>query len=95
MEVEVQAYQGYFREDGRFIPDSLLVKIPTNKRAIVNILDVEVVETKSRSQQQLEALDRFVDEIKSLDEQGIEPLTDEDFSALENNRVTFNRSLDL
>jgi hypothetical protein len=38
----IQTYQGYFVEDGRFVPDGLPAKIPTKRRAIVNILDDEV-----------------------------------------------------
>jgi hypothetical protein len=41
---QLQAYQGYFQADGRFVPDNLLVKIPTNKRVIVNILVDEPTE---------------------------------------------------
>ena len=35
----LQAYQGYFQEDVRFIADNIIVKIPPNKRIIINILD--------------------------------------------------------
>ena len=35
----LQAYQGYFQEDVRFIADNAIVKIPPNKRIIINILD--------------------------------------------------------
>jgi len=35
----IQTYQGYFQEDGRFIPDGILVKLPTRRRAIVNVFD--------------------------------------------------------
>ena len=45
----VQTYQGYFVEDGRFISDSALVKLPTRRRAIVNILEEEVVEVDAPS----------------------------------------------
>lgn len=38
----IQTYQGYFQEDGRFIPDNLSIPLPTRQRAIVNILDDEV-----------------------------------------------------
>lgn len=44
------------------------------------------------SQQQHDAFLRF---IKSVDAKDDEPLTDEDFADLENNRVNFNRDLDL
>jgi hypothetical protein len=35
----LQAYQGYFQENVRFIADNVIVKIPPNKRIIINILD--------------------------------------------------------
>jgi hypothetical protein len=88
----VQAYQGYFQADGRFISDSFSGQIPTGKMAIVNILDVDLIENKTRSQQQLEAFDKFVTGIRSIND---EPLTDDDFIALESNRVNFTRELDL
>ena len=34
-----QAYQGYFCEKMRFYSDNKEVKIPTNKRIVINILD--------------------------------------------------------
>ena len=39
----IQTYQGYFQEDGRFVPDGVLVKLPIRRRAIVNVFDEEVV----------------------------------------------------
>jgi len=43
----IQAYQGYFQEDGRFIADNLMVKIPINRRVIVNVLDDEAINTET------------------------------------------------
>jgi len=40
----IKAYQGYFREDGRFIANNVTVKIPANRRVIINVLDDEIVE---------------------------------------------------
>ena len=40
----IRTYQGFFQEDGRFITDGVLVKLPTKRRAIVNILDDEAAE---------------------------------------------------
>ncbi len=45
----IQTYQGYFAEDGRFIPDSLLAKIPIRRRAIVNVLDDEIVQPRQQT----------------------------------------------
>ena len=33
----VQTYQGYFTEDGRFVHDGINIKLPTRRRAIVNV----------------------------------------------------------
>ena len=46
----VQTYEGYFVEDGRFIPDGALVKLPLRRRAIVNIFDDEVANDKETIQ---------------------------------------------
>ena len=75
----IQAHKGYFKGDVQFFSvDSLLVKIPTEKQITI-LWDDEPVETKTKSQLQLEALERFVEANKALDEQGIEPLDDEFF----------------
>jgi hypothetical protein len=91
MENMIQTYQGYFKEDGRFIPDSLLVNLPARRRAIVNILEEEVVEKKTKSQKQLEALDRLLVGLAAIDD---EPF-DEEFDAIINQGVNFSRELDL
>lgn len=41
----IQAYQGHFKDDGRFIADNKIVKIPTNRRVIINVLD-EIIDTE-------------------------------------------------
>ena len=46
----------------------------------------------SRSQQQLEAINQFLDTIRAIDD---ESLTDEDFAALEKNRFHFDRDTGL
>ena len=33
----IQTYQGYFTEDGRFVHDGISIKLPTRRRAIVNV----------------------------------------------------------
>ena len=82
----LRALQGYFRS-GRFIP-SEPVEIPDNVEVYVMITDRELQPTKARSQRQLEAFNRFVSAINAIDD---EPLTDEDFSELENNRANLGR----
>ena len=38
----IRTYQGYFLEDGQFITYGLLVKLPTKRRTMVNILNDDV-----------------------------------------------------
>ena len=47
----LQAYQGYFQEDVRFIADNVIVKIPPNKRIIINVLD-EIVDMEAEPNEQ-------------------------------------------
>ena len=58
----LQAYQGYFREDGRFYVDNREVVIPTNKRVIINILDDEKSNTDN---EYLAKLDNSIEEARN------------------------------
>ena len=40
--IMIQAYQGYFQEDVQFIADKSIVRIPTKRRVIINILDESI-----------------------------------------------------
>ena len=84
----IQAYQGYFQADGRFVPDNILVKIPANRRAIVNILDDEPTETKTLAQLQNEALKDFFSGIAEIDD---EPIDDE-FRAIVNSGISLREA---
>jgi hypothetical protein len=86
----VQTYQGYFHR-GRFISPDLAV-IPDNMEVFVMITGREYLPSKTKAQRQLEAFDRFVSAIGSIDD---EPLSDEDFTELENNRANFIREVGL
>ena len=86
----VQTYQGYFQK-GQFISPQLEV-VPDNIEVYVTITGKELPTSKTKAQQQLEAFDKFVSAVRSIDD---EPLTDEDFAELENNRADFNRVLTL
>ena len=79
----IQAYQGYFGEDGRFVADNVSVKIPIKRRVIVNVLDDEVVETKSKAQLQNDALKMFSVAMKEITD---EPL-DEEFDEIVNKSI--------
>ena len=84
----VQAYQGYF-QNGRFISPEVI--IPDNVEAYVMITGRQFT-SKTKAQRQLEAFDKFVSAVRSV---GDEPLTDDDFAELENNRACFDREVAL
>ena len=81
----VQTYQGYFQK-GRFISSELMA-IPDNVEAYVMITGRKLTQSKTKAQRQLEAFDKFVSAIRLIED---EPLTNEDFAELENNRATFS-----
>jgi len=63
----IQAYQGHFQENGQFISDTdnIVVKIPTNRRVIINILD-EPVETEVKVKQSKEEITKRQEMVKLL-----------------------------
>ena len=85
-----QVYQGYFRK-GQFISQEL-VTIPENMEVYVMVTGRELPLSKTKAQRQLEAFDKFVSTISSIED---ESLTDEDFIQLEKNRADFNREVAL
>ena len=82
----VQTYQGYFQK-GRFISQEITT-IPDNVEVYVMITGRQYVPPKTKAQRQLQAFEQFVSAINAIDD---EPLTDEDFAELENNRSRFGR----
>ena len=92
----IQTYQGYFREDGLFVPDSVFVKIPPRRRAIVNILEDEMneadvaVQGKTDHQQRVVAIKKVIEEANEAEDGG---LTDNDWDELSNLRTGTNSGL--
>ena len=77
-------------EDGNFILDKQ-VNILKPTRVTITFHDVEELPSdKTIAQHQNEAIRRFFAAIDSIED---EPITDEDLSLLENNRVNFYREL--
>ena len=84
----VQTYQGYFKK-GRFVSQEIAA-IPENVEVYVMITGKKYKPQKTTTQRQLQAFNQFVSAINAIDD---EPLTDEDFTELENNRANFNREV--
>ena len=90
----IQTYQGYFGDDGRFVSDSIVINIPTRRRAIVNIFDEEVVEPKKKTvnERQAAAVNKFLTDIAAIsDDDNV--LTDADWDELSNLRSKTNAGL--
>lgn len=54
----IQAYQGHFQDDGRFIADNAAVKIPAYRRVIINILD-EIIDAETIRSDEEEIAERL------------------------------------
>ena len=92
----IQTYQGYFKEDGRFVPDSLLVKIPVRRRAIVNILEDEMPDaseanrSKTVRQRKKAAIKKILADASAAEKGG---LADADWNELSNLRSQTNTGM--
>ena len=86
----VQAYQGYFQADGRFIADIPTTKLPTMRRVIVNILEDEIVKPiEVARQQKAERLKKILDDALKVENN----LTDDEWGDLENIRGKTNSGM--
>ena len=57
----VQTYQGYFTEDGRFVPDGTHVKLPTRRRTIVNVFINDVTSQNDTAlRDRIERIDKLL-----------------------------------
>jgi hypothetical protein len=86
----MQAYEGYF-ENGKFYTAGRALRIPERRRAIVNILDDEIVEVKTKSQRQGEAFERFIAANKDITD---EPL-DEEWDEIISQGINIDSGMDL
>jgi len=62
----MQAVKVYY-EDGKFIPFQP-IKMPKGSHAIVTILDFPIDEMDDKCRRQLEALNRFKEDVRNCDE---------------------------
>ena len=78
-QMQAQAYI----QDGRLFTNGLLGKIPTDRTLKLTIAwdeeEPAQAETKTKSERQGEAFDKFIKVMQEHKEQGIEPLDDEFF----------------
>jgi len=87
-----KTYTGYFVEDGRFVENGAIVKIPVRQLTIVNVMQDKVIdETKTKSQKQKEALAKLYTDLKNIDN---EPF-DDAFDKIINEGFSLGRELDL
>ena len=86
----VQTYQGYFQEDGQFVSGNTLIKLPTLRRTIVNVLDeepeVEQEQKNEINQQRVMRILNIINQAREVEND----MTDKDWDELTNIRNTTN-----
>jgi hypothetical protein len=90
----VKTYQGYFQEDGRFVPDGILAKVPSRRRAVVNVFVEEIADATDQRREQRNAFEEFFAAMEVLNDDEVE-LLDYEFDAIIAERVNITRELDL
>ena len=90
----IQTYQGYFQDDGRFIADGILVKLPAKRRAIVNIIDDEatapdVAADEKKHRRQAATVKKFLADVAAIKNED-NVMTDADWDELANIRSRTN-----
>jgi len=86
----IQTYQGHFGEDGRFVPEGIVMKIPVGRRAIVNILDDEIVKPNTAHQKKSDDINKILADALQVENSS---LTDADWDAMTTLRSQANAGL--
>jgi len=90
----VQTYQGYFTEDGRFVPDGTQVKMPTRRRTIVNIfLDESADNVTQQSDTALQDRIERIGQLLSAASSAENEMTDDDWDEMLTLRSKTNAGL--
>ena len=62
----LQAYQGHFKEDGRFIANNAVVKIPPNRLVIINVLDETIATETMQEEDEIDMRLKMVESITGI-----------------------------
>ena len=95
----VQAHQGLIQEDGRFIPDSSLVKIPKNQRVVIfwneEITKNEPIKQENLTPEQKAVAENFLIAVQKLQKEGFTEEDEEAFARWDSGefRVRFGERL--
>ena len=60
----IQTYQGYFQEDGRFIADNMIVRIPPHRRVILNIMEDKIIMQNETDKKEIEERRAMIKSLK-------------------------------
>jgi len=86
----LQAYQGYIQVDGRFVADNPSVKLPTQRKVIITILEDEYVRPANTDRQhKVSWFRKIMQEVSAAENE----LTDADWDELENIRKDTNAGM--
>ena len=87
----IQAYQGYFKDNGYFVADNPSVKLPTKRRVIVTILEDEYSSaTEVNTILKAARLRRVLQEAHAVED---DVMTDVDWDDLTNARTKTNAGM--
>jgi len=90
----VQTYEGYFSEDGHFIPYGIRVKMPSKRRAIVNVfINEETGESVSQDSELQSRIERIRLILKAASESENDVMTDDDWNEILSLRSQTNAGL--
>ena len=88
----VKTYKGYFTEDGRFVADGAMVKLPVRRRAVVNIFDDEVTQDDNKTYLQ-DRVERIAQILAAALAAEDDVMTDDDWDDMLNLRSQTNTGL--
>jgi hypothetical protein len=86
-----RTYTGRFLDDGRFVPDGVQVKMPTQFQAVVRFLETDNAKV-SLHRRQVSAVRRFLAAVDELKDEG-DVMTDADWDDIANIRNETNTGL--
>ena len=91
----IQTYEGYFLEDGSFVPNGIRVKLPAGRRAIVNVFVEEVADdvTPQTATALQDRVDRINLILKVASDTENDLMTDDDWDEMLTLRAQTNAGL--
>jgi len=89
----MQAYQGYFLEDGHFMVDNMPIRLPIKRRIIINVLEDEMEDVVTNlgieRRKNIEAVMKAINNAAEAEDE----LSEDDWNELTNIRAKTNAGM--